>query len=89
MPNTKDRLDFRLDRVAKRRIERAASLTGQSVSSFAVAALMREANSILAEHEAIILNAEASRKFLERLDKDVKPTRNLKRAAKKHQEMIA
>ena len=89
MASTKDRLDFRLDRTIKLRIERAASLTGQSVSSFAVAALIREANSILSESEAIVLGAEASREFLSRLDKDVKPNARLRRAAKRHSEMIA
>jgi uncharacterized protein (DUF1778 family) len=89
MNRTKDRLDFRLDRSIKLRIERAATVTGQSVSSFAVAALVREANSILAESEAITLNAEASRVFLDRLDKDIKPNARLKRAAKRHAELIA
>lgn len=89
MTTTKDRLDFRLDRSVKSRIERAASLTGQSISSFALAALVREANLVLAEHDAISLNAEASRKFLARLDKEIKPNQNLRRAAQKHQELIA
>lgn len=89
MGTTKERMDFRLERAVKQRIERAATLTGQTVSAFAVSALMREANSILAEHEAITLNAEASRKFLARLDKEIKPNRNLQRAAKRHRELIA
>lgn len=89
MATTKDRMDFRLDRTAKLRIERAASLTGQSVSAFAIAALLREANSVLAENEVIALNAEASRSFLKRLDADIKPNRKLKLAAKRHAEIIA
>jgi uncharacterized protein (DUF1778 family) len=89
MGATKDRMDFRLERTVKQRIERAATLTGQTVSAFAVSALMREANSILAEHEAIVLNADASRKFLARLDKDIKPNQNLRRAAKRHKELVA
>ena len=89
MTATKDRLDFRLDRSIKQRIERAASLTGQTVSAFAVSALMREANTILAEHDAISLNARASREFLARLDKDIKPNNNLKRAARRYKELVS
>ncbi len=90
MTNTRerDRLDFRLDRNIKRKIEHAASLAGQSVSTFALAALVREANSVIAEHEAIALNAEASREFLKRLDREIKPNRQLRRAAKRHAETI-
>ncbi len=89
MPATTTRLDFRLGPALKRRIEEAASLRGQTVSSFAVSVLVSEANRVLAESAAITLNAKASREFLDRLDKDLKPNRKLRRAARRHRELIS
>jgi len=82
------RMDFRLQPAHKRRIERAAALTGQTVSSFAVSVLLREANQLLSEETEIVLNAKASREFIARLDRDIKPNRRLRRAAKRHGKLI-
>lgn len=88
MADTMTRLDFRLQPALKRRIERAAAVTGQTISSFAVSVLLREANHLLAKDTEIVLNAEASRTFITRLDKDLKPNRHLRRAARRHRELI-
>lgn len=88
MATTITHLDFRLDHNLKRRVEKAAALSGQSVSAFAASVIVREANSILAEHATISLNAEASRQFLGRLDQDIKPNRKLRKAAGHHRELI-
>ncbi|MBU0567154.1 DUF1778 domain-containing protein [bacterium] len=88
MATTITQLDFRLDRDLKRCIEKAAALRGQSVSAFAASVIVREANSILAEHATISLNACASQQFLDRLDQDIKPNRKLRKAARCYRELI-
>lgn len=88
MADTMTRLDFRLQPALKRRIERAAAATGQTISSFAVSVLLREANHLLAKETEIALNANASRTFIARLNKDTQPNRYLRRAAKRHRELI-
>jgi uncharacterized protein (DUF1778 family) len=82
------RLDFRLQPALKRRIERAAAVRGQTVSSFAVSVLLREADQLLAREGGIALGVEASRTLLARLDRDLRPNRRLRRAARRHRELI-
>lgn len=45
-------------------------------------------DNLLAKDTEIVLNAEASRTFITRLDKDLKPNRYLRRAARRHRELI-
>ena len=89
MATAVERLDFRLDRPSKQRIRNAAALRGETVSAFAVSVLLREADSILKDHATITLNAKASREFLDRADKDIKPNAKLRRAAKRHRGLTA
>ena len=88
MADTMTRLDFRLQPALKRRIERAAAVTGQTLSSFAVSVLLREADQLLARDAGITLDAKASRTLVARLDRDLRPNRQLRRAARRHQELI-
>lgn len=50
------RLDFRLSRDAKEKIEQAAIVTGQSLSDFAASTLVREAEQILEGTAATVLS---------------------------------
>ncbi|HEX6344078.1 DUF1778 domain-containing protein [Umezawaea sp.] len=52
------RLDFRLDPEVKARIERAAKLSGESVSTFVVHAATAAADGVLARAEATVMPAE-------------------------------
>jgi uncharacterized protein (DUF1778 family) len=68
------RLNVRLRSDIKERIERAAYVSGQSVSNFAVSTLAQAADEILKTRETIVL-ADADRDFfLALLDADDPPT---------------
>jgi len=77
------RLDFRLNRQLKDLIERAALLTGQNVSDFAVSVLTERARQVVQEHETTVLSDRDRDLFLAMLDKDAEPNEALKKAAKR------
>ena len=58
------RMNFRLSKAVKERIERAASITGQSLSDFAASALARNADEILERHNLLVLADEEQDFFL-------------------------
>ncbi len=68
------RLNFRLSRDIKNRVERAAAVSGQSVSDFAVSALTRTADDILERHNVIVLNNAERDFFLALLDENEEPS---------------
>ncbi len=78
------RLDFRLNRQVKEVIERAAVVSGQSVSDFAVSALYRTAKEVLEKEQTTRLSNRDRNIFLAMLDSDAKPSEALKRAAKRY-----
>lgn len=71
------RIDFRLSRDAKERIERAALVSGQSLSDFAAATLVRESEEVLARHGATVLSEHDRDLFLELLDNPPEPSPGL------------
>ena len=80
------RLNFRLSRAIKERIERAAYISGQSVSDFAASTLARCADDIL-ERQNVIRLADADRDFfLALLDADDEPSETDKAAAARYME---
>ncbi len=78
------RLDFRLNRQVKEVIERAAAVSGQSVSDFAVSALYRTAKEVLEGEQTTRLSNRDRDIFLAMLDSDAKPNEALKRATKRY-----
>src|SRR5437763_16669652 len=64
----KDRMHFRLSPDIKARVARAAAITGQGLSEFAVAALSERANEILERHDSVTLDAEDYSCFLKSRD---------------------
>lgn len=72
------RLDFRLSRESKERIEKAALVSGQSVSDFAAATLVREAEEVLARHGATVLSDRDRNVFLALLDNPPEPSPGLR-----------
>ena len=78
------RLDFRLNRQVKEVIERAAAVSGQSVSDFALSALYRTAKEVLEREQTTRLSNRDRDIFLAMLDSDAKPNEALKRAAKRY-----
>ena len=80
----KDRMHFRLAPDIKARVARAASITGQGLTDFAISALSERANEILERHDTVLLDAEAYGFFLESLDHRGKPSQTSRAAAARY-----
>lgn len=64
------RLDFRLPREAREQIERAALVSGQSLSDFAAGTLVREAAQVLSAYQTTTLSDHDRDLFLALLDSE-------------------
>ncbi|MBN1347225.1 MAG: DUF1778 domain-containing protein [Phycisphaerae bacterium] len=78
------RLDVRLSKTHKRVIEQAATMTGQSLSDFAVASLVQAAHRAIAEATVTQLSVRDRDIFLKRIESDAKPNKALKTAARRY-----
>jgi uncharacterized protein (DUF1778 family) len=76
------RLNFRLPNEVKEVIERAAVLSGLTVTDFAINALATVANEVLERHQTRTLSDRDRDLFLALLDSDQEPNEALKKAAK-------
>src|SRR5215216_1584692 len=74
-----DRLNFRIGREQKGLIERAAAMSGQSVSDFAISSMLRAAQETLQAAATTRLTLRDRDLFLRMLDKDAEPNAALKR----------
>jgi len=83
-PSPSARLDFRVSPEHKALIERAASAQGQTVSSFAIATLLKAAAEAIQSETARTLSARASLRFLAMLEAPGAPNAALKAAAKRY-----
>ncbi len=61
------RLNFRLAPEIKERVARAASLSGQDLTEFAVATLVEKADEVIKQYDQILLSGEDYHFFLEAL----------------------
>ena len=82
--NSKGRMHFRLDPKVKARVVRAATITGQGLTNFAVSALIEKAEEVLERNNSVVLSVEEYRFFLESLAEDKKPSRHSVAAAKRY-----
>ena len=78
------RLDFRIKTEHKSLIERAASVKGQTVTDFAVAALVKAANESIDQATSTRLSQADSRIFLQMLNSQAAPNAALRSAAKRY-----
>ena len=69
-----DRMNFRLSTEIKAKIIKAAAITGQQLTDFAVSTLNEKANEILEQHNSIILKSEDYNFFLESLSEEKEPS---------------
>lgn len=84
LPSQPGRLDFRIAPEHKALIERAATLEGQTVSSFAISSLIKAAEESIQRATARTLSARDARIFLDMLENDSPPNPALKAAAKRY-----
>ncbi len=78
------RLDFRLKRDHKAKIEQAARICGQTVSEFAVSTLLRAADEALERERIIRLTDRDFALFLDLIDEDSEPNEALREAAARY-----
>jgi uncharacterized protein (DUF1778 family) len=76
---TTTRIEMRVPEDLKALVERAASVAGQSLTTFAVSTLVERAHQVLAQHETTVLSARDREVFLHALDE--KPNPALHKAA--------
>lgn len=86
------RLNFRLAHDVKERVARAAALTGQDLTEFAVAALNEKAGEVIERHDHLLLGSKDYRFFLDALgstevsepsDRSLKAAENYRRGKRK------
>ena len=78
------RLDMRINRQAKMIIERAASITGQTLTDFAISNLMQSAMETIERYEKLVMSDRDRDRFLAALDRPAKPLQALAKAARLH-----
>lgn len=83
------RLNIRLSTEIKERIEKAAIVSGLSLTDFTVANLSQAADEVLERHHQRKLSNRDRDIFLTMLDDDEEPNKALKDAFQAHDELIA
>lgn len=88
--STQTRFDVRLPKEQKEVIELAATLSGfKSKSEFIVHTLFKEATSIVVKHNQIIASEKDQKIFFEAIINPPKPNKNLLKAAKNYNKLVA
>jgi uncharacterized protein (DUF1778 family) len=88
-PSKIKRVDLRLSSAQKRLIEQAATLSGLTVSGFILDSTIERAREVLREAAVIELSARDRDRFLAALnDEHAGPSPALRRAARRHKQML-
>ena len=82
------RINVRLRTDIKERIERAAVISGQSLTDFAITTLVETADEVLEKHQTTMLSDRDRDIFLKMLSEKAQPNAKLRRAAKTHERLI-
>lgn len=82
------RVDARVTQDEKRLFERAASLTGRSVTSFLVQSSLEAAREVIQAHETMTLTARDRDAFVAALRSPPQPNDALRRAARDYAETV-
>ncbi|MBM3277307.1 MAG: DUF1778 domain-containing protein [Candidatus Handelsmanbacteria bacterium] len=80
-PRKAERLEARISREQKQLIQRAATLTGRSLTEFVVSSLQEAASRTIHEHELITLSRADQEVFVRALLSPPGPNQKLRRAA--------
>jgi uncharacterized protein (DUF1778 family) len=83
-----ERIEARLSPEAKAVIQRAADISGRSVSDFVVTSALEAANEAIREHQVIALSARDSIMFVEALLNPKGPNEALRKAFRQHRELF-
>jgi uncharacterized protein (DUF1778 family) len=83
-----ERIEARLSSEAKAVIQRAADISGRSVSDFVVTSALEAAKETIRDHGVIVLSARDSKTFVEALLNPTGPKEALLAAAHRHRELF-
>ena len=86
--NQTARLNFRLPNELKERIEKAAIVSGVTVTDFAISVLVNSADDVLEKHHTRTLSVRDRDIFLEMLENPPEPNEALKNAVKEYRQRI-
>jgi uncharacterized protein (DUF1778 family) len=75
---------LQLDPKTRARVARAAAISGQELSEFAISALSEKADKILERHGRIVLNSDEYEFFLDALSAARKPSKRSSSAARQY-----
>ncbi len=73
------RLEMRIPSSVKQTLERAASLNGKTLSSYAINELLESAERDIREYESVTLNQQERERFLELMTNPPEPNAALKK----------
>jgi uncharacterized protein (DUF1778 family) len=79
------RLEMRLKPEDKVLLERAASLSGQPLTSFALSSLLERARAMIAESATVTLSPRDLKRFFQIIEADEEPAPGLKAAVRRYQ----
>ena len=84
-----DRINLRLKSSAKRELERAASLEGQTVSRFILNSALEHAKKTINKFETMSLNAQDSETFFNALANPISLNKKLEDAFKEYDQRVS
>lgn len=82
------RIHMRLPADAKEKIEQAATLSGLTLTDFAIHTLVRSADEVLERHRVRMLSDHDRDRFLALLDEDHEPNDALRTAAEAYRQKV-
>ena len=88
-PAKRERLEARVTPAQKALIQRAADLSGRSLTDFVVNSVQAAAEETVREHEVIKLSPEDSILFVEALLNPGEPSENLRAAFREYREFVS
>ena len=83
-----DRINLRVTRAAKRKLERPAAYSEKSVTEFVIDVALRKADAIVRKNEIISLTPSEWDRFQAMLFDPPEPNRRLKRALAEHARVV-
>ena len=78
-----DRLDLRLTQQQKQEIERAAAISGRSVTDFSVSTLVKEAADVIAHERDLYMTEQAWEAFNEAIEQPARTVEGFARLLKR------
>jgi uncharacterized protein (DUF1778 family) len=87
-PKAEDRIEARLPAATKQLIERAAGLTGVTLSDFVISKAYEAASIVVREHESWVLSRQQGKAFTEALLHPPEPNAALRAAAAQYKSRV-